>query len=57
MWEPEVDTTIKVDADNIQSCVPAAEEECGNTVIRFKDGTTEYVVETVNEINVHYNGN
>ena len=57
MWEPEVDTTIKVDADNIQSCVPAAEEDCGNTMIRFKDGTTEYVVETVNEINVHYIGN
>lgn len=56
MLGPEVDTTIIVDAENIQSCGPAGEEDCGNTVIRFRDGSTEFVTESLNEIKTLVNG-
>jgi hypothetical protein len=56
MLGPEIDTPIMVDAENIQTCIPLGEEECGNSVIQFRDGSTEYVVETVNEINGLANG-
>jgi hypothetical protein len=57
MLGPETDTKIMVDAESIQCCVALGEEDCGNAQIRFKDGSVEYVVETVSEINVLANGN
>ena len=49
--ELEVDTPIIVDAEDIQSCAPAGEEDCGNTVICFRNGSMEFITESVNEIN------
>lgn len=57
MLGPAVDTPIMVDADDIESCVPAFEEDCGNTVIHFRNGSTEFVVESVGDINRLVNGN
>lgn len=57
MLGPEVDTPIMVDAEGIQSCAPAGEEDCGNTVIYFRNGSTEFVVESVNVIDGLVNGN
>jgi hypothetical protein len=53
----EVDTPIMVDAEDIQSCAPAGEEDCGNTVIRFRNAPTEFVTESVDEIKRLVNSN
>jgi hypothetical protein len=57
MLGPEVDTPIMVDAEDIQSCAPAGEDDCGNTVIHFGNRSAEFVTESVNEINRLVNGN
>jgi hypothetical protein len=46
-----------VDAEDIQSCAPAGEEDCGNTVIRFRNAPTEFVTESVDEIKRLVNSN
>jgi hypothetical protein len=57
MLGPEDNEAIMVDAEDIASCVPAGDDDCGNTVIYLGDGSREFVVESVNDINKLVNGN
>lgn len=50
MFDDENDVKVAVNADNINLCQPASEDEVGNTKIIFNDSTTMNVIETLEKL-------
>lgn len=50
-YENEPDTSISINADEINQIVPAYEESVGNSVVEYNNGQTVNIVETVEEAN------